>query len=164
LAWLLEEATRCPVLLIWEDLHWADPSSLELLGRCIAQAPTARLLLLLTCRPEFQPPWPLYPHLTQLPLMRLTRQQSTAMVARIAADQGLPAAVEQQIVAQTDGVPLFVEELTKMVLELGLLREPGAPNPWHGPVPPLAIPATLHDSLMARLDRLGEAKAVAQLG
>ena len=92
-AWLLEEATRQPVLMVWEDLHWADPSSLELLGLCIDQVPTARLLLLLTFRPEFHPPWPPWSQLTQLTLNRFSRQQSTEMVAWVAGGKALPAAV-----------------------------------------------------------------------
>jgi class 3 adenylate cyclase/predicted ATPase len=163
-AWLLEEAERQPVLMVWEDLHWADPSSLELLGLCIDHVPTARLLLVLTFRPEFHPPWPPWPQLTQLTLTRVSRQQSAEMVARVAGGKALPAAVLQQIVAQTDGVPLFVEELTKTVLESDLLQAHEEHYALTGPLPPLAIPTTLHDALMARLDRLATVKVVAQLG
>jgi predicted ATPase len=139
-----------------EDLHWADPSTLELLGLLIEQVPTARVLLLLTFRPDFRPPWALHSHLTQITLSRLARGQVEVMVEKVAGGKALPAEVMQEVVAKTDRVPLFVEELTKVVLE-----SVGAPG--RAPVS-LAIPATLHDSLMARLDRLGAVKEVAQLG
>ncbi|MGH7390164.1 MAG: AAA family ATPase [Candidatus Rokuibacteriota bacterium] len=160
---ILAAAAERSVLLIVEDLHWIDPSSLELLALLVEQAPTARLLVLLTARPEFRVPWPPRSHLTRITLNRFTRKQSGAMVERVTGGKTLPAEVFGQIVARTDGVPLFVEELTKTVLESGLLRE--ADDRWEltGPLPPLAIPATLHDSLMARLDRLGPAKSVAQV-
>jgi predicted ATPase len=164
LVWLLEEAERQPVLMVWEDLHWADPSTLEWLGLCMDQAPTARLLALLTCRPEFRAPWAMRPHLTQLTLSRVTRPQGEAMVTRVAGGEALPGEVTQQIVAKTDGVPLFVEELTKMVLESGLLQEREDHYELTGPLPPLAIPTILHDSLMARLDRLATVREIAQLG
>ena len=163
-AWLVAEAERQPVLAVWEDLHWADPSTLELLGLVLDQTPTASLCTLLTCRPEFSPPWTLRSYLTQLTLTRLTRPQVEEMVQRITGGKALPAEVVQQIVAKTDGVPLFVEELTKMVLESSLLREREDHYELTGPLPPLAIPTTLQDALMARLDRLTEGKAVAQLG
>jgi class 3 adenylate cyclase/predicted ATPase len=164
LAWLLTEATRQPVLLIVEDLHWIDPSTLELLTFLIDQGPTARLLTLLTCRPEFLSPWGFRAHLTPLTLSRLPRPQATQMTVRVTGGKALPSEVVEQIVAKTDGVPLFVEELTKMVLESGLLREGEGHYELTGPLPPLAIPTTLHDSLMARLDRLATVKDVAQLG
>ena len=163
-AWLVAEAERQPVLAVWEDLHWADPSTLELLGLILDQTPTASLCTLLTCRPEFSPPWTLRSYLTQLTLTRLTRPQVEEMVQRITGGKALPAEVVQQVVAKTDGVPLFVEELTKMVLESGLLQEREGHYELTAPLPPLAIPATLQDALMARLDRLAEGKAVAQLG
>jgi predicted ATPase len=163
-AWLLAEAAQHPVLALWEDLHWADPSTLELLGLLIEQAPTARLLLVLTARPEFRPPWPPRSHLTQLTLTRLTRPQVEEMVLRVTGGKPLPAEVVQQIGAKTDGIPLFVEELIKMILELELVRENADRYVLTGPLPPLAIPATLQDALMARLDRLVTAKDVAQLG
>jgi class 3 adenylate cyclase/tetratricopeptide (TPR) repeat protein len=163
-AWLLEEVERQPVLTVWEDLHWADPSTLELLGLLVGQPQPARMLTVLTCRPEFRPPWGSHSQLTQLTLIRFTRRQVEEMVLRITGGKPLPAEVVQQIVAKTDGVPLFVEELTKVVLESGWLREGEDRYELTGPLPPLAIPATLHDSLMARLDRLATVKAVAQLG
>ena len=149
---------------VWEDLHWADPSTLELLGLLLDQVPTARLLVLLTARPEFTPPWSSRMHLTPLTLARLPRTQAGEMIEKVTGGKPLPAEVQQQIVNKTDGVPLFVEELTKMVLESGLLRETDGQYALTAPLPPLAIPTTLHDSLMARLDRLATVKEVAQLG
>jgi predicted ATPase len=163
-AWLMVEAERKAVLAAWEDLHWADPSTLELHSLLIDQVPTARLLTLLTYRPEFSPPWGTRSHLTQLTLSRLGRKQVEAMVTEVTGGKALPTEVLQQIVSKTDGVPLFVEELTKMVVESGLLKEEDGRYAPTGPLPPLAIPATLQDSLMARLDRLATAKEVAQLG
>ena len=164
LTWLLALTEPQPVLFVVEDLHWVDPSTLEFLTLLVEQGPTARLLTLLTCRPEFQVPWGLRTHLTPIALQRLPQPQVEAMIARLTGGKALPPAVLQQVVTKTDGVPLFVEELTKTVLESGLLRETEEHYALTGPLPPLAIPATLHDSLMARLDRLGTVKAVAQLG
>ena len=160
-------AAQQPVLLIVEDLHWSDPSTLELLTLLIDQVPTARIFALLACRLEFRPPWPLRAHLIQLTLSRF-RRHVEAIVAQVTGDKTLPSEVIQQIVTKTDGVPLFVEELTKMVLESAWFEQ-GMQSGGAGPVAPpggvpLAIPATLHDSLMARLDRLALAKEVAQLG
>ena len=164
LALLLALAAQRPVLFIVEDLHWIDPSTLELLSLVIDQGPTARLLTVLAFRPEFHPPWTSRAHMTQLTLARLPRSQAEVMVTRVAGGKALPAEVHQQVVARTDGVPLFVEELTRMVLESGLLQEREDHYELSGPLPPLAIPTTLHDSLMARLDRLAAVKEVAQLG
>ena len=161
---LLRLADEQPVLLIMEDLHWVDPSTLELLGLLVDQAATARIFILLTCRPEFRQSWGFRAHLTQLTLTRLPRTQAEAMVERVAGGRALAAEVRRQVAAKTDGVPLFVEELTKTVLESGLLREREGSYELTGPLPPLAIPATLQDSLMARLDRLATVKEVAQLG
>jgi TOMM system kinase/cyclase fusion protein len=163
-AWLLAEAERQPVLVVGEDLHWADPSTLEWLGLFLEQVPTARVLTLLTCRPEFHPPWPPRSYLTQLTLTRLSRPQVEEMARLVAGGKPLPAAVVQHIAAQTDGVPLYVEEITKLVLESGLVRECEDRYELTGPLPALVIPTTLRDALMARLDRLTTAKAVAQLG
>jgi predicted ATPase len=162
-AWLLAATERQPVLAVWEDLHWADPSTLDLLGLLIAQAPMAPLLTLLIYRPEFSPPWPCHSYVTTLTLTRLIGPQVAEMVLRVTQGKPLPADVIQQIVAKTDGVPLFVEELTKMVLESGLLRERAQDYALTGPLSPLAIPVTLQDALMARLDRLASARAIAQL-
>jgi predicted ATPase/class 3 adenylate cyclase len=164
LAWLLAEAERQPVYFIMEDLHWVDASTLEWLSLLIDQVSTARLLVLLTFRPDFRLPWPLRSHLPHLTLSRLTHRQVEVMVERVAEGKVLPAAVLQQLVSKADGVPLFVEELTKMVLESGLVKEREGRYELTDALPPLAIPATLQDSLMARLDRLGTAKQVVQLG
>jgi class 3 adenylate cyclase/predicted ATPase len=163
-AWLLEEAERQPVLAVWEDLHWADPSTLEVLGLVLDQVPTARMLTLLTCRPEFHPPWATHSHLTQITLGRLAHAQVGAMITSLTGSKTLPSEVVEQVVVKTDGVPLFVEELVKMILESGLVREEADYYILTGPLPPLAIPSTLHDSLMARLDRLSTVRALAQLG
>jgi class 3 adenylate cyclase len=166
-AWVIEETEKDAVFCAWEDLHWADPSTLEVLTLFVDQVPTARLLALLTFRPEFIPPWRSRSHITQLALGRLDQPQVEAMVQQVTGGKVLPAEVLQQIVRKTDGVPLFVEELTKMVLESGLLREEdgcyvGARGGTS--IPPLAIPSTLQDSLMARLDQLAPGKEIAQLG
>ena len=163
-AWLLAEAERQPVLAVWEDLHWADPSSLDFLSMLIGQTPTAPLLLLLACRPEFAPPWPARVSVTQLTLTRFTPPQIEAMVRYRAGGKRLPAEVVQQISAKTEGVPLFVEEVTKTIMESRLLKETAERYELQGPLPALAIPVTLQDALMARLDRLGTAKSLAQLG
>jgi predicted ATPase len=161
---LLRIAAQQPVLFIMEDLHWVDPSTLEFLSLLVDQGPTARILALCTFRPDFSPPWTGRSHLTQVALHRLTRPQAAEITHRVAHGKALPPEVVAQIVAKTDGVPLFVEELTKMVLESGLLQERDDRYTLTGPLPALAIPTTLHDSLMARLDRLAAVKALAQLG
>ena len=163
-AWLLAETVQQPVLAVWEDLHWADPSTLELLGLLLDQVPTTRLLLVLTCRPEFQPPWAPRSYVTPLALSRLPRHQVEEMVLGVTGGKALPAEVVQQIVAKTDGIPLFVEELVKTILDAGLVREEAERYVLTRSVAPLAIPATLQDALMARLDRLAAVKEVAQLG
>ena len=122
-AWMAAEAERQPVLVAWEDLHWADPSTLELLGLFIEQAPTAPMFHLLTFRPDFVPPWPPRSHMTPLTLHRLEHPQVEAMIARLARGKALPVEVVEHIVSKTDGVPLFIEELSKMLLESALLRE-----------------------------------------
>jgi predicted ATPase len=122
-SWVLSIAEREGLVLLVEDLHWADPSTLDLLGNLLQQVPTSRLLLLSTYRPEFAPPWPNRPHFATMILNRLPRLQSEAMVQNVTGGKPLPLHVSNQIIAKTDGVPLFVEELTKMVLESELLRE-----------------------------------------
>src|SRR5215813_11403122 len=161
---LLKIAAQQPVLFVMEDLHWVDSSTLELLSLLVDQGPTARILALFTFRPDFSPPWAGRSHLTQVTVNRLPRRQAVEVVRQVAHGKALPTEVVEQVVAKTDGVPLFVEELTKMVLESGLLQEREDRYELTGPLPPLAIPTTLHDSLMARLDRLAAAKAMAQLG
>jgi len=163
-AWVVQEAGRQPVLVAVEDVHWVDPSTLEFLSLLLEQVPTARLLLVLTFRPDFSPPWAMFSHLTQLTLSRLARRQVEVMVEKVTGGKPLPTEVIQQLVTKTDGVPLFVEELTKMVVESGLVNETDGHYEPRGPLPLLAIPATLQDSLIARLDRLATGKEVAQLG
>jgi predicted ATPase len=160
----LRRAAQQPLLFVMEDLHWVDPTTLELLTLLVDEGPTARILALCTCRPDFRPPWTGRAHLTQVTVHRLPRRQAVEVIRQVAHGKTLPPEVIEQIVARTDGVPLFVEELTKMVLESGLLQEREERYELSGPLPPLAIPATLHDSLMARLDRLATVKALAQLG
>jgi class 3 adenylate cyclase len=157
-------AARQPVLALYEDVQWIDPSTLELLGMVIERIRQLPVLVLITFRPEFQPPWTGQAHVTTLTMSRLGRRQGADLVARVTGEKLLPAAIVEQIVARTDGVPLFVEELTKTVLESGLLTDAGDHYQLAGPLPPLAIPTTLHDSLMARLDRLAPVKEVAQIG
>jgi class 3 adenylate cyclase/predicted ATPase len=164
IAWLVEEAERQPVLVTWEDLHWADPSTLEMLGLVLEQTPTVPMLSVLTFRPEFSPPWSPRSHMTPITLNRLERLQVEALITHLASGKTLPAEVVRHIVTKTDGVPLFVEELTKMLLESGILREEGDHYTLAGPLASLTIPATLQDSLMARLDQFNHAKEVAQLG
>jgi class 3 adenylate cyclase/predicted ATPase len=157
-------AAERPVLALYEDVHWIDPTTLELLGMVIERIRELPVLALITFRPEFQPPWTGHAHVTTLTMSRLSRRQGADLVARVTGDKALPAAIVAQIVARTDGVPLFVEELTKAMLESGLLADAGDRWELLGPLPPLAIPTTLHDSLMARLDRLAPVKEVAQIG
>jgi predicted ATPase len=164
LTWLLQEAQRQPVLTVWEDVHWADPSTLELLSVLVDQAPTVAMLHVLTFRPDFSPAWPARSHLTPITLNRLERPQVEALIAHLADGKALPAEVVEHIVGKTDGVPLFVEELTKMLLESTLMRQDGDLYTLTGPLSAVAIPVTLQDSLMARLDQLLRAKEVAQLG
>ncbi|HXB77130.1 MAG TPA: adenylate/guanylate cyclase domain-containing protein [Bradyrhizobium sp.] len=156
-------ASRQPVLALYEDVHWIDPTTLELLGRVVDRVQRLRVLAVITFRPEFAPPWTGHGHVTTLSLSRLARRQGAAVVGRVTGGKRLPDEVLEQILAKTDGVPLFVEELTKTVLESGLLEDTGDCYELTGPLPPLAIPATLQDSLMARLDRLASVKEVAQM-
>jgi predicted ATPase len=143
-------ARRQPVVMVFEDAHWTDPTSRELLDLAMERVRTLPVLLIVTFRPEFQPPWTGQPQVTVLALSRLDRRDRTALVTQIAGGDALPDDVIGQIAERTDGVPLFVEELTKSVLESGVTL--------------LGIPTTLHDSLMARLDRLGSVRRVAQIG
>ena len=157
-------AAEAPVLLAYEDVHWSDPTTQELLALTIERVQRQPVLLLITCRPEFSPPWPSQPHVSALALSRLGRREGAALVERVVKDKPLPEEVAAQIVAKTDGVPLFVEELTKTVLESGLLKDAGDHYQLAGPLTPLALPSTLHDSLLARLDRLAPVKEIAQIG
>jgi len=150
---VLRSAARRPLLLVVEDLHWADPSTLELLGRLVAASAGARLLLLLTHRPHFAPPWQ-DPALREIALAPLTRWQCGSLVDAIAAGRPLPEGLRDQLMERTDGIPLFVEELTRSLLGSDALRSEGAA--------PLEIPSTLRGLLMARLDALGEARTLLQ--
>ncbi|UCE63148.1 MAG: AAA family ATPase, partial [Nitrospirota bacterium] len=161
---LLGTAKSSPVLFIVEDLHWMDPSSLELLGLIINQLESHPMLILLTGRPEFEPRWPGHETLPILSLPRLTQEQTASLATHVAHNRTLPAEVLNEVVKRTDGVPLFVEELTKTILESGFLESVNGSYELKGPLPPGAIPTTVQDSLMARLDRLGSSKALAQLG
>jgi DNA-binding response OmpR family regulator/class 3 adenylate cyclase/predicted ATPase len=151
LDWLTRMAKQEPLLVVFEDVHWIDPTSLEILSLVAARVARLPILLLVTARPEFTPPWASDAHVTSLALTRLAQSDVTALMAQISGEKILPPDVRDQIVARADGVPLFVEELTKSVLESGA--------PDRG-----AVPSSLQDSLMARLDRLGEPRTVAQLG
>lgn len=155
---------QVPVLMLIEDVHWIDPTTAELAALTIEQSRDMRLLIVVTCRPEFESPWGSAANLTRLALNRLGQRQSAELVAAVTGGRTLPAEVLAEIIAKTDGIPLFVEELTKTVLQSGLLED--APDGWRlrGPLPALAIPSTLQDSLMSRLDRLAPAKEVAQVG
>jgi predicted ATPase len=153
-----------PVLVLFEDLHWADPTTTELLVAVAAAAPHLAVLLLATARPEFRPPWPEGGTATTLALGRLDRRQSAAVLQRLTGAKDLPEALETDILAKTDGVPLFLEELTKAVLETGWLTDAGDRYELNRPLPTLDVPDTLQGSLMARLDRLAGPKLVAQVG
>jgi class 3 adenylate cyclase/tetratricopeptide (TPR) repeat protein len=152
-----------PVLMIFEDAHWIDPTSLEAVGRAADRLKTLGVLLIVTYRPEFEPPWMGRPYVTALSLNRLDEREITAMIDRVAGNKALPESIRQDIIERTDGVPLFVEEMTKAVLEA---ESEGEAQRTTAAVPSqaLAVPASLHASLMARLDRLGPAKEVAQIG
>jgi class 3 adenylate cyclase/predicted ATPase len=157
-------ARKGPVLMILEDAHWADPTSLELFGRVVGWIATHCVLLLITFRPEFNPPWIGQPYVTSLTINRLTRREVEAMIDRVVGNKLLPANIQQDIIERTDGIPLFVEEMTKAVVEAES-EETAKRTAAAVPSPALAVPASLHASLMARLDRLGgPAKEVAQIG
>lgn len=157
-------ARRGPLLMLFEDAHWADPTSIELLTLTIERLQSLPILLVITFRPEYQPPWTGQPHVTMLTLNRLSRRERATLVDHITGGKALPAGLLDQIVERTDGVPLFVEELTKAVLESEQLRVTGDHYVLDRPAQALAIPSTLHDSLMARVDRLGSAREVLQIG
>ena len=164
LAAQLEALSRSsPVLMIFEDVHWIDPTSLEAVGRAVDRTRNLRVLLILTHRPEFEPPWIGQPHVTALTINRLGEREIAAMIDRVIGNKLLPANVRQDIIERTDGIPLFVEEMTKAVLEAG--GEESAERTIAAiPSPAVAVPPSLHASLMARLDRLGSAKEIAQIG
>jgi len=160
----IEALTRqSPVLMIFEDAHWTDPTSLEAFGRTVDRIKTLPVLLIVTFRPEFNAPWAGRSNVMSLALNRLGEREAAAIIARLVGNKELPADVMAEIVERTDGIPLFVEEMTKAVLEAeseGEARRTAAAVPSLA----LAVPPSLHASLMARLDRLGPAKEVAQIG
>ena len=157
-------AQRHPVLMIMEDVHWIDPSTMDLLNLMPERVREASVLMLLTHRPEFSSRWAGQEHVTPLNLNRLPRRLGLTLVENVTGGKALPEEVLDQILAKTDGVPLFVEELTKNILESGFLTETPERYELKGPLPALAIPSSLQDSLMARLDRLASAKEIAQVG
>jgi class 3 adenylate cyclase/tetratricopeptide (TPR) repeat protein len=157
----LEALTRShPVLMILEDAHWGDPTSLEAFGRVVDRIQSLRVLLIVTFRPDFDPPWIGMPHVTAMIVNRLTQREVGAMIEGVVGNKLLPTSLRQDIVERSDGIPLFVEEMTKAVLEA---ESEGEARRTVAAVP-LAVPPTLHASLLARLDRLGPAKEVAQIG
>jgi len=156
-------SNEIPALLVVEDIHWFDPSSLELLSTISERLTHARLLMVITQRPEFTFPTGVRAHLTQIPLSHLGGLESTAIITRVAGNKPLPDEVAAEIIVKTDGIPLFVEELTKSLLESGVLRDDGKRFVLDDPLPPLAIPPSLKDSLMARLDGQATIKEIAQL-
>ena len=162
-AWLAKEAERQPIQIVCEDVHWADPFTLAFLSVLVEEIPSMRALLVLTFRPEFRPPWSARAHMLALRLQQLPHSQ-IAEITRHVAGKRLPKQVMRQVVAKTDGVPLFAEELTKMVVEAESLQGTGSRSERAVTYPQMCIPTTLHDSLRARLDRLPTAQAVAQLG
>ena len=162
--WLLEVAESRPVLNVWEDLHWADPTTLELLEIYLAQSPTVSMMNVLTYRSDFVPSWSMRSHMVPVTLNRLERPEVESLIAQRAGGKPLPAEVVEHVVEKADGVPLYVEELTKTVLESNFLRDTGDRYELTGAISEISIPATLQDSLMARLDRLPTLREVAQMG
>jgi class 3 adenylate cyclase/tetratricopeptide (TPR) repeat protein len=157
-------AQQHATVMLMEDVHWVDPTSIEVLDQLIERAKGLPLLILITHRPEFESHWNAQPHVTEIPLTRLSRAQSATLILKVTNDKPLPADLVTQIVDKTDGVPLFLEELTKAVLESNIVKESGDRYEYSGKVDQMAIPATLRDSLMARLDRLFPVKELAQIG
>jgi class 3 adenylate cyclase/tetratricopeptide (TPR) repeat protein len=156
-------ARRQPILIVFEDVHWADATSLELIDLTVERVRQLPVLALFTFRTEFEPPWAGLPNVSSLVLRRLDRTGVETMISRVTGGRALPPEVTKEIVTKTDGNPLFVTELTKAVLEAGILREDANGFRLDGPLPSLAIPATLQDSLMARLDRLISVKEISQI-
>ena len=162
---LIESAAASgPLLMLFEDLHWADPTTLEALRQLLTRLDGMRVLLVITHRPEFHPGRAGLPQATTILLDRLDASQTEVVAARVAGGKPLPGEIVLQIVSKTDGIPLFVEELTKAILESGILKDAGERYVLAAPLSALAIPNTLRDSLMARLDRLGPVKEIAQIG
>ena len=163
IAWLIEETQQRPVLVVFEDLHWTDPSLMELLTLLIDQVPAVQMLLLLVFRLEFPLPWAARSYVSQLMLGRFSQLHAEELISRLLRGKTLPAEVVRHIVAKTDGVPLFVEELLKTILESGMVSEEAGEYRLTGPLPEMAIPTTLQDSLMARLDHLAGAREIVQI-
>ncbi len=163
LTWLLHEVQQQPKCLVIEDLHWADPSTLDFLGLLMEHVPMAPLLILVTFRSEFKPPWGTRSYMAHLALSRLTNQHVDRIILDVTQGKPLPLEITQQLLAKTDGVPLFVEEMTRMVMESGLVKERDTAYELVDTLQPLTVPSTLHDSLVARLDQLGAGKRLAQL-
>jgi len=161
---LRRRAERQPVLFVIEDLHWVDPTTIEFLDLLVENIRDSRILALFTSRPDFDNRWSGNPNVSEVGLNRLLPAEAVELMRRVAHDKALPDEIVADVVAKTDGVPLFIEELTKTLLESGLLEQRSDHYELAGPLPPLAIPNTLHDSLMARLDRLSATKGLAQLG
>ena len=156
-------AARQPVVIAFEDVHWSDPTTRESLDLIIDRVPALRVLMIITFRPEFTPPWVGRPHVTMLTLSRLPPRLRARMITHVTGGKALPKEIADQIIDRTDGVPLFIEELTKSVVESGVLREAGDHYDVSRPVPLVAIPTSLHASLLARLDRLAPVREVAQI-
>ena len=150
--------------MVFEDVHWSDPTTRELLDLLVDRVPALRVLVIMTFRPEFTPPWVGRPHVTMLTLNRLPVRRRAEMIAHVTGGKALPREIADQIIDRTDGVPLFIEELTKTVVESGIVTEAGDHYALKGPVVLLAIPTTLHGSLLARLDRLAPTRELAQIG
>ena len=150
--------------MVFEDIHWSDPSTRELLDLTVDRVSTLRVLVIITFRPEFTPPWVGRPHVALLSLNRLPPRRRAEMIACLTGGKALPKEIADQIIDRTDGVPLFIEELTKAVIESGVLTDAGDRYTVSGPLPPIAIPTSLNASLLARLDRLAPARELAQIG
>jgi class 3 adenylate cyclase/tetratricopeptide (TPR) repeat protein len=155
--------THGPVLMVWEDVHWSDPTTRESLDLLIERVATLRVFVIISFRPEFSPPWIGRPHVMMLTLNRLSPRQRAAMIKGVIGGKDLPKEIADQIIERTDGIPLFIEELTKAVIETGVVAEAGDHYQVAGPLTPLAIPTSLHGSLLARLDRLAPVREVAQI-
>jgi predicted ATPase len=157
-------AAQQPVLMVWEDIQWSDPTTRESLDLLIERVSSLRVLVIITFRPEFTPQWAGRPHVTLLTLSRLSPQQRAEMITGVTAGKALPKEIADQIVDRADGIPLFIEELTKSVVESGIVSDTGDRYTVIGPVAPLAIPTRRHASLLARLDRLAPTREMAQIG
>lgn len=162
--WLMDEAEARPVLQVWEDMHWADPTTIELLELFIDQSPTASILNVVTYRPEFVPTWRNRSHITPITLNRLEKPEVQALISNVTHGKSFPQEVMAHVIEKADGVPLFAEELTRTILEQEILEEEGERFVLRGSLSDLEIPATLQDSLMARLDRVPAVREVAQIG